>query len=206
MSNPLFFEIPLGSVDSDDGEDTNTDAPASLVDFIDDDEVIVDAPARAAVNKRKRDAADDADADDDRLEAGTPEPELVEIVSGKNKGKKRRKTQPSFRSTTVFMTFSHLLRKPTVDEILEQMSQWKYKLRQWEACFERHQATRTLDEEGNVVAEEEGTFHIHLVGYVCLNARGDAPNIKNFRCWDIKLDRETYHPNFKVVNNMSDVW
>jgi len=222
MSNPLFFEIPFESHDN--SNDEQTGSPGSLNDFI-DDEILVDLPksppqgaadsplpaastASTPVHidileecKRKRDAEDNGE-DNELVQDGTPEPELVEIKSGLKKGKKRAKAQFCHRAERTFFTYSRFHQKPTIDELLEQMGSWNYELRQWDGCYERHRAER--DDEGNVV--EEGKWHIHLVGHICLATNGGAPNIKNARAFDIKIDNQIYHPNFTATRKLAVTW
>ncbi|KAF8536837.1 hypothetical protein BDD12DRAFT_889072 [Trichophaea hybrida] len=124
---------------------------------------------------------------------GTPAPEIITD----KRGKKRNRQSFQFHNERVFLTWSHLLEKPSVEQILFAMSTWRYKLRQWIACYERHRT----DEDGNA-----GTFHIHLVGHITLNSKGNTVNIKNPRAFYLKIDREIYHAKIQPARSLADTW
>ncbi|KAF8541502.1 hypothetical protein BDD12DRAFT_878490 [Trichophaea hybrida] len=124
---------------------------------------------------------------------GTSAPEIFTDKKVNN----RKKQSFLFHNKRVCHTWSHLLEKPSVKQILFAMSTWQYKSQQWTACYERHH----IDEDGNA-----GTFHIHLVGLITLNSKGNTVNIKNPRAFDLKINREIYHAELQPARSLADTW
>jgi hypothetical protein len=153
-----------------------------------------------ATNQIQIDA--DTDNDDDFIQEKTPEPVMTKIKTGKKKGQLRAKAIKTHRAEKTLFTWSNLPEKFTEDQVLEAMSSWRYKLREFSACYERHKATR--DENNNIIAP--GAWHIHMVGIITKNDKGAAPNIKNPRAFDLKIGRHVMHPNYSAALNLSHIW
>ena len=83
-----------------------------------------------------------------------------------------------------------------------EFAEHRYCFRELVVCFERQMATR--DADGEFVAE--GKWHTNIFGHLCPNSKGDAPNIKNERAFDIKLGRNVCHANIQPPRNHTDVW
>ena len=140
--------------------------------------------------------------DDILMQPGTPEPEMVPITSGRRRGQLRKKKGFGYRGMSVLLTYPNLEAKPTMAALRTEFVKHRYRFRELVGCFERHKATR--DANGEVVAE--GKWHMHIFGHLCPNSKGDAPNIKNERAFDITLGRNVCHANIQPPRNHTDVW
>ena len=78
-----------------------------------------------------------------------------------------------------------------------EFSKHRNRLRDLIGCFERHKAGR--DENGQLVAE--GKWYMHIFSHICLNSKGDLPNIKTVRAFNICLDNRLCHPNISPLRN-----
>ena len=141
--------------------------------------------------------------DDEQLvQVGTPEPEMVPITSGRRRGQLRKKPHFNYRRESVLLTYHDLDEKPTMEAIRAEFAKHRYWFRELVGCFKRHKATR--DANGQVVAE--GRWHMHIFGHQCLNSMGNASNIKNLLASDITLWGRVCHANIQPPRNHTDVW
>jgi len=136
------------------------------------------------------------------IQDGTPEPEMVAIASCRRRGQLRLRSHKGHQGKSVLLTYPNLDSKPTVAAVHAEFWKHRYRLRELIGCFERHKAVR--DENGQLIAE--GKWHMHIFGYIYLNSRGDPPNIKTMRAFDIGLDNPMCHPNISQVRCHTDVW
>ena len=141
--------------------------------------------------------------DDEQLvQVGTPEPEMVPITSGRRRGQLGKKPHFNYRRESVLLTYPDLDDKPTMEAIRAEFAKHRYRFRGLVGCFERHKATR--DANGQVVAE--GRWHMHIFGHLCLNSKGNARNINNALTFDITLWGRVCHANIQPPRNHTNVW
>ena len=136
------------------------------------------------------------------MQEGTPEPVMVPITSGRRQGQLRKKKGFGYRGMLVLLTYPNLEAKPTMATLRAEFAKHRYRFRELVGCFERHKVNR--DANGEVVAE--GKWHMHIFGHLYPNSKGDAPNIKNERVFDITLGRNVCHANIQPPWNHNDVW
>jgi len=136
------------------------------------------------------------------VQDGTPEPEMVPIASGRCRGQLCPRVPKGYRGKSVLLTYPNLNSRPRVATVHAEFSKHHYHLRQLIGCFERHNAGH--DENGQVVADWK--WHMHIFGHICLNSRGDPPNIKTVQPCEIRLDGRMCHANISPVRNHTDVW
>ena len=134
------------------------------------------------------------------MQEGTPEPEMVPITSGRRQGQSRKKKGFGYRGMSVLLTYPNLEAKLTMATLHGQFAKYHYRVRELVGCFGRHEATR--DANGKVVAE--GKWYMHILRHLCPNSKGDAPNIKNERAFDITLGRNECHANIQPPRNHTD--
>jgi len=134
------------------------------------------------------------------------------VVRDGRRGRRRRGPQGArsggtrgvgFRGKHVLLTYPNLPGLPSEADVHEAMRSHRHKLQALIGCFERHRSS--LGDDGERV---DGTWHMHIFGQMCLNERGDPPNIKpnSMGCFDIRLMGIMRHPNISAVRNQSDVW
>ena len=86
--------------------------------------------------------------------------------------------------------------------LLAEFAKHYYQFRELVGCLARHQAPR--DANRQVVGE--GKWHMQILGHLCLHSRGDPPNIKNERAFDIMRGKDLYHANIQASRNHTDAW
>ena len=136
------------------------------------------------------------------MQEGTPEREMVPITSGRRQGQLRKKKAFGYKGMSVLLTYPNSEAKPTMAALGAEFVKHLYRFRDLVGCFERHKAT--WDANGEVVAE--GKWQMHIFGHLCPNSKGDAPNFKNERAFDITLGRNVCHANIQPPRNYTDVW
>ena len=102
----------------------------------------------------------------------------------------------------MLLTYPNLEAKLTIATLRAKFGKYCYRFRELVGGYKRHKATR--DANGEVVVE--GKWHMHIFGHLCLNTKGNAPNIKNERAFDITLGRDVCHANIQPPRNHTDVW
>jgi len=127
---------------------------------------------------------------------------MVPIATGRRRGQLRPRPHKGYRGKSVLLTYPNLDSKPTVAAVHAEFSKHRYSLRELIGCFESHKARR--EENGQVVPE--GKWYMHIFGQIYLNSRGDPPNIKTVRAFDIRLDNRICHLNISPVRNHTDIW
>ena len=141
--------------------------------------------------------------DDEQLvQVGTPEPEMVPITSGRRRGQLRNRPHFNYRRESVLLTYPDLDDKHMMEALHAEFAKHRYHCRELVECFERHKAT--CDANGQGVAEVR--WHMHIFSYLCLNSKGNAPNVKNALAFDITLWGRVYHANIQPPRNHPDVW
>ena len=136
-------------------------------------------------------------------EGTTPEPEMVPIPTGRRRGELRKKpAAKGYKGESLLLTYLALDERTTIAAVDSEFAKHCYRFRELIGCFERHKATR----DANVDVMEEGRWHMHILGHLCLNAKGYPPNIKNGKVFDIKLNGRRCHRNMQPVRNHTDVW
>ena len=139
------------------------------------------------------------------MQEGTPEPAMVPIMTGRRSGQLHKKpATKGYRGESLLLTYPALDGKPTIAAVHAEFAKHRYRFQELIGCFERHKATR--DANGEVV--EVGRWHMHIFGHLCLNAKGNPPNIKNLngKAFDIKLNGRRCHGNMQPVRNHTDIW
>ena len=139
--------------------------------------------------------------DDILMQEGTPEPEMVPITSGRRQGQLRKKKGFVYRGMSVLLTYPNLEAKATMAALRTEFAKNGYRFRELVRCFERHKATR--DANGEVLVE--GKWHMHILGHLRPNSKGDAPNIKNEQAFDITLGRNVCQANIQPPRNHTNV-
>ena len=136
------------------------------------------------------------------MQDATQEPEIVAINSGRYQGQLRKKKGFLYSRKSVLLTYPNHDAKPTMAALYAEFDKHCYRLRERLDYLERYKATR--DAKGEVVAE--GTWHMNIFGHLCLHQRGDPPNIKNERAFDITIGRDVCHVNIHPPRNQADGW
>ena len=101
---------------------------------------------------------------------------------------------------SVLLTYPNLEAKLTMATLHGGFAKHHYRVRELLWCFGRHKVTR--DANGKVVAK--GKWYMHILSHLCPNSKGDAPNIKNERAFDITLGRNECHANIQPPGNHTD--
>ena len=136
------------------------------------------------------------------MQEGTPDPDMGPLTSAMQQGQLRKKKGFEYRDMSVLLTYPNLEAKPRMAALHAEFAKDHYRFRELVGCFERQKATR--DANGEIVVE--GKWHMHIFGDLCPNYKGDAPNIKNERAFDITLGRNVCHANIQPPRNHTDVW